>query len=167
MVFSQRNLFNKPWILMCYLQWKIIDSLHSLFSLFFEIKWTYYLPLKVAHQNSTLILTPFKTVGRFTNELWKPSKKSQNHQKKAKTIKKYQTIKKRPKNHQKKVQKTIKKVHPKIFGVDFFYGPNFVDIFWWFFGLFLMVLYFFYGFGLFLMVLAFFWWFSKFIGEAA
>ena len=55
----------------------------------------------------------------------------------------------------------------------FFYGPNFVEFFLWFCGLFFMLLDFFYAFGLFFMVLAFFYglayflWFSNFVGEAA
>ena len=39
-----------------YLQWKIIDSLHNLFSPFFLVEWTNYLSLKVQHQNTIFII---------------------------------------------------------------------------------------------------------------
>ena len=79
----------------------------------------------------------------------KPSKKGQNHQKNTKPSKKGQkTIK--------KVHKTIKKSpHQKFWGGLFFM----VQILWTFFDGFLA---FFWWFGIFFMVLAFFWWFWLF-----
>ena len=54
---------------MPYLQWKIIDSLRNLFSLFFQMKWTFYLPLKVGHQNSRPILYWISTSSTVSSDV--------------------------------------------------------------------------------------------------